>query len=71
MYATATLKALADAPTALVVTTTVGNEVMPCFEIAGQGYCIGTMIGDPLIGGMTLLSNGSKIVSQGKIAPAK
>jgi hypothetical protein len=71
MNVTATLKGLADAPTELVVTTTVGNEVMPCFEIARQGYCIGTLIGDPLIGGMTLLSNGSKIVSQGKIAPAK
>jgi hypothetical protein len=67
MTATATVKGLADAPTSLVVTTTVGNEVAPCFESAGQAYCIGALIGDPLIGGSTLLANGLKLLSKGTI----
>jgi len=71
MYATAVLKGLQDAPTDLVVTTTVGNEVVPCFEIGGQAYCIGTLVGDPVIGGTTLLGNGLKVLSKGKIAAVK
>ena len=71
MYAMAVLNGLQDAPTDLVVTTTVGNEVVPCFEIGGQAYCIGMLQGDPVIGGMTLLGNGLKVVSKGKIAVAK
>ena len=66
--ATAILKGLVDAATELVVTTTVGNEVMPCFETGGQAYCIGTLMGDPLLGGMTLLGNGFKVLAKGKIA---
>jgi len=68
MNATAVLKGLADAPTELVVTTTVGNEVVPCFEVGGQAYCISTLMGDPVIGGMTLLGNGLNVLSKGKIA---
>jgi len=71
MNATAVLKGLADAPTELVVTTTVGNEVVPCFEIGGQAYCIGALLGDPLIGGTALLGNGFKVLSIGKIAQVK
>lgn len=71
MNATAVLNGLADAPTELVVTTTVGNEVVPCFEIGGQAYCIGALTGDPLIGGTTLLGNGYKVLAIGKIALAK
>ena len=71
MNVTATLKGLTDAPTELVATTTVGNEVIPCFEQGGQAYCVGTVMGDPLIGGTTLLSNGEKILAKGKIALAK
>jgi len=71
MNATAILKGLADAPTELVVTTTVGNEVVPCFEIGGQAYCIGMLTGDPMIGGMTLLGNGLKVLSKGRIAQVK
>ena len=67
MNATAVLTGVADAPTSLVVTTTVGNEVVPCFEFSGQAYCIGTLMGDPLIGGMTLLGNGFKVASKGRI----
>ncbi len=68
MLATAVLHGLADEPTELVVTTTVGNEVVPCFEIAGQAYCIGTLIGDPVIGGATLLGNGPSVLAAGRIA---
>ena len=71
MYATAVLNGLADAPTELVVTTTVAIEEVPCFEIAGAAYCIGTLIGDPLIGGSTLLANGYKRLATGTIAPVK
>lgn len=71
MSATAVLKGLTDAPTELVVTTTVGNEVVPCFEVAGQAYCIGKLTGDPMIGGMTLLGNGLKALAKGKIVLAK
>ena len=71
MNATAILNALADAPTELVVTTTVGVEEVPCFEMAGAAYCIGSLIGDPLIGGSTLLVNGNKLVVKGTIAQMK
>jgi hypothetical protein len=60
-----------DGPTELVVTTTIGNEVVPCFGSGGQGYCIGTLVGDPVIGGMALLGNNGSILSKGKIALAK
>jgi hypothetical protein len=52
----------------LVVTTTVGNEAVPCFEIGGQAYCIGTLIGDPLIGGVALLGNNRKLLAKGRVA---
>jgi len=71
MYATAVLIGLADAPTELVVTTTVAIEEVPCFVIAGAAYCTGTLIGDPLIGGSTLLANGYKRLATGTIAPVK
>jgi DNA-binding beta-propeller fold protein YncE len=60
-------KGIADAPTELVVTTTVGNEVVFCGEAGGQAYCVGTLIGDPVIGGTTLLGNSGKVLSIGKI----
>jgi hypothetical protein len=68
--ATAVLKGLMDGPTELVVTTTVGNEVVPCFELSGQGYCIGRLVGDPVIGGVTLLADGFKTLIKGKIVLA-
>jgi hypothetical protein len=71
MNVTATLKGVPDGATELVVTTTVGNEVVACFGSGGQGYCVGTLIGDPLIGGTTLLGNGGTVVASGKIALAK
>ena len=71
MNATATLKGLADALTELVVTTTVGNEVVPCFESGGQAYCVGALIGYPLIGGMTLLGNAGTMLASGRIGLAK
>src|SRR5258708_6464067 len=67
MNATAVLTGLVDAPTELVVTTTVGIEVVPCFETAGLAYCIGTLIGDPMINGTALLANNRKVLSKGKI----
>jgi hypothetical protein len=71
MSATAVLTGLADAPTQLVVTTTVGNEVVPCFEVGGLGYCIGTLVGDPLIGGMALVANGKRLLVNAPIATVK
>jgi hypothetical protein len=71
MNATAVLTGLADAPTELVVATTVGIEEVPCFEIGGSAYCIGALIGDPLIGGTTLLANNFKLLAKGTIATAK
>jgi hypothetical protein len=68
VYATAVLKGLMDGPTELVVTTTVGNEVIPCFEISGQAYCIADLVGDPVIGGMTLLGSNQKTIAKGRIA---
>jgi len=70
MNATATLQSLADSLTELVVTTTVGNEVVPCFETMGLAYCVGTLAGDPVVGGMTLLGNGRKVLSKGPIVLA-
>lgn len=70
MNATATLQGLADSLTELVVTTTVGNEVVPCFETMGFAYCVGTLAGDPMVGGMTLLGNGGKVLAKGPIAVA-
>ncbi len=71
MNATATLQGLSDSLTELVVTTTVANEVVPCFETMGLAYCVGTLAGDPLIGGTTLLGNGGKVLAKGTIASAQ
>ena len=71
MNATAVLKGITDTPTELAVTTTIGIEEVPCFEVGGQAYCIGSLIGDPMIGGTTLLANGSKVAAKGKIAQAR
>ena len=68
MNAFASLQGLTDAPTRLVVTSTVGNEVVPCNEAAGRAICTGVLVGDPLIGGVVLLANAGKILSKGKIA---
>src|SRR6202030_3637800 len=65
------LRGVANAPTELIVTTTVGNEVVPCGQLAGRADCAGTLIGDPLIGGMTLLANGGQVLANGTIALAK
>lgn len=56
------------APASVVITTTVGNEVVTC-GINGQGYgsCEGYLIGDPLIGGVMDVSSGGQIVGSGKI----
>jgi hypothetical protein len=70
MNATATLTGLNDSLTELVVTTTVGNEVVPCFETMGLAYCVGTLTGDPMVGGMTLLGNGGMVAAKGAIATA-
>jgi hypothetical protein len=51
-----------------VITTTVGNEVISCGEFGGQANCVGTLFGDPLIGGMVLLGNGGTVLSKGRIA---
>jgi len=67
MYVFARLQGLTDAPTRLVVTSTVGNETVACNEAAGQATCTGTLIGDPLIGGVALLANNGKVLSKGTI----
>ena len=68
MYVFASLKGLTDGPTRLVVTSTVGNEMVPCNEAGGQATCSGTLIGDPLISGVGLLANNGKVLSKGTIA---
>jgi hypothetical protein len=65
------LTGIANARTELIVSTTVGNEVVPCGQLAGRADCAGTLIGDPLIGGMTLLANGGKVLANGTIALVK
>lgn len=56
------------APTTLVVTTTVGNEVVNCgVDGQGTGYCDGSLLGDPLIGGVVDLASGVTLVASGKI----
>jgi hypothetical protein len=62
---------IANARTVLIVSTTVANEVVPCGQLAGRADCAGTLIGDPLIGGMTLLANGGKVLARGPIALVK
>jgi DNA-binding beta-propeller fold protein YncE len=65
------LRGVANAPTELIVSTTVGNEVVPCGQLSGRADCAGTLIGDPLIGGPTLLANGGKVLGKGTIALVK
>jgi hypothetical protein len=72
MNVTATfLRGVANGPTELIVTTTIGNEVVPCGQLAGRADCAGTLIGDPLIGGSTLLGNGGQVLAKGTIALVK
>ncbi len=66
----ASLQGLADAATRLVVTSTAGNEVVSCSESSGKAVCTGTLVGDPMIGGLVLLGNNAKTLSRGKIASA-
>jgi hypothetical protein len=66
----ANLSGLKDAPTHLVVTTTAGNEVVPCNEAGGAAICSGVLYGDPLIGGVVLLANKGALLSNGTIAAA-
>jgi len=67
----ANLQGLTDAPTALVVTSTVGNETVACNEAAGKATCTGNLIGDPAIGGIVDLANNGKILSKGTIASTR
>ena len=60
-----------DAPTELVITTTVGNEVIPCAETGGNANCIGSLTGDPLLGGVVLLGNGGSILAKGTIVQSR
>jgi hypothetical protein len=68
MNAFASLAGLTDAATRLIVTTTVGNETVPCSEAAGKATCSGNLIGSPVVGGIVDLANNGKILVQGKIA---
>jgi len=68
MYVFANLQGLTDAPTRLVITSTVGNETVACNEAAGRATCTGSLIGDPLIGGVAVLANNGKILSKATIA---
>ena len=63
----ARLQGLTDGSSRLVVTTTVGNEVIDCNGSGSQAQCAGTLIGDPLIGGTVLLGNNGRILSKGTI----
>ena len=64
----ASLQNLQDAPTQLVVTTTVGNETVACIESSGRATCTGTLIGDPELGGVAVLANNGKMLSKGTIS---
>jgi hypothetical protein len=64
-------RGIPDANTVLVITTTIGNEVVACGQANGRADCAGTLIGDPLIGGMTLLGNGGTVLAKGRIVLAK
>lgn len=68
MRAFASLSGLKDAPTHLVVTTTAGNEIVPCNEAGGTATCSGVVYGDPLIGGVVLVANNGALLSKGTIA---
>jgi hypothetical protein len=57
---------ISNARTVLIVTTTVGNEVVQCGVLAGRSDCAGT-----LIGGLTLLANGGTVLTKGPIALVK
>ncbi len=56
-----------DGPVLLNVTTTVGNEVVPCAVSDGSARCRGTLLGDPLIGGVVLAGAGGTAVARGTI----
>lgn len=71
MNVAASLQGLSDAPTELVVTTTVGNEVVACGETGGQAICPGTLMGDPIVGGWVLAGNGPKLLAKGLITASK
>jgi DNA-binding beta-propeller fold protein YncE len=54
-------------PVLLNVTTTIGNEVVSCTNDGGTAACRGTLLGDPLIGGVVLLAAGGTPAAQGRI----
>jgi hypothetical protein len=66
MRAFATLTGLVDSPTLLVVSTSVGNETVPCTEAGGNATCSGNLIGTPVVGSPVDLANNGKIAAQGK-----
>ena len=70
MFVNGVLNALASGirQTTLVITTTIGPEVIPCgVDGAGKGYCQGHLLGDPLIGGNVTVSAGGAPVARGTI----
>jgi hypothetical protein len=69
MKAFASLTGLVDSTTLLVVTTSVGNETVPCTESAGQAICSGNLIGTPVVGSPVDLGNNGKIAAQGPTVP--
>jgi hypothetical protein len=59
--------------TALVnLTTTIGNETIPCSidPTGGPSVCSGDLLGDPLIGGVALLGVDGAPAAAGPIAAA-
>jgi hypothetical protein len=66
---TASLKGLpaASQSAELVITTTVGNEVVNCGIGNGSAYCQGRLIGDPLIGGVVDVAVDRVLVAAGTI----
>jgi hypothetical protein len=55
-----------------VVTTTVGNETVPCAinPTTGTAVCVGHLLGDPLIGGVATLAVDGVAVARGSIVAA-
>ena len=52
----------------LAITTSVGNEVIPCgVDATGKGFCAGDLAGDPMIGGVVGVGSAGIRVASGPI----
>ena len=70
MTVSASLTGLASGSTnSLVITTSVGHEVVPCTSGSGGAYsCSGNVLGNPLVGGVVDVSSNGTLAGQGNIS---